>query len=140
MNSLPKNIIVYADDDPDDLDLVKEAFSKYSQNVELVTFDDGGSILAYLSSFENTPCLIILDINMPILDGKEVLVRLRKIDQYESTPVVLFSTSCLPTDKIFAGQYNAGVVAKPLAMQQMETITDLFIDHCTEDIRKRIRR
>ena len=43
----PKGLVLYADDDPDDIDLVSEAFSEYAQNVELVTFSDGIELLRY---------------------------------------------------------------------------------------------
>lgn len=139
----PKNIVLYADDDPDDLELVQEAFARYSKDVEVLSFSDGMSALSYLhnfSSFDPTPCLIILDINMPMLNGKEVLVRLRQIQRFEAVPVVLFTTSSQPQDKSFAKRYNAGFVTKPLDAKQMHLITDQFIDHCTEEIRNKIRR
>jgi CheY-like chemotaxis protein len=139
----PKNIVVYADDDPDDIELVEEAFRQYANNVEVVTFQDGSQALSYLKNLSNAdplPCLIILDINMPVLNGKEALVRLRQLDQYEAVPVVLFTTSSMPIDKNFAAHYNAGFVTKPLGFEQMEIITHQFIDHCTEESRKKMRR
>ena len=139
----PKNIVLYADDDPDDLELVQDAFARYSNNVEVVSFMDGISALSYLqelSPLEPSPCLVILDINMPVLNGKEALMRLRQMERFESVPVVLFTTSSQPYDKTFASRYKAGFVTKPLDVKQMRIITDQFIDHCAEEIRKKIRR
>lgn len=140
---MPKNIVFYADDDTDDLDLVQDAFARYSKNVEVLTARDGSQALHYLSSLSEadpTPCLIILDINMPAMNGKEVLKHIRTIERYESVPVVLFTTSSFPQDESFAKKYNAGFVTKPLDVKQMEVITELFIDHCTDEIKKSIRR
>jgi CheY-like chemotaxis protein len=139
----PKNIVLYADDDSDDLELVQEAFTRYSKNVDVVTARDGSQALSYLqrlSDEDTAPCLIILDINMPVINGKEVLKRLRDIDRFGSVPVVLFTTSSLPQDQGFAKKYNAGFVTKPLDVAQMEVITELFIDHCADDIKKSIRK
>ncbi|HWJ89862.1 MAG TPA: response regulator [Flavisolibacter sp.] len=139
----PKNIVLYADDDADDLELVQDAFARYSKNVDVVTVSDGSQAIQYLTRLRDVdprPCLVILDINMPILNGKEVLIRLRQLDQFESTPVVLFTTSSLPQDQSFAKKYNAGFVTKPLDVSQMKVITELFIDHCADDIKKKIRR
>ncbi len=139
----PKNIVVYADDDPDDLELVQDAFAQYSNNVEVVSFIDGISALSWLQSlspFDPKPCLVILDVNMPVLNGKEVLIRIRQLENFESLPVVLFTTSSQPQDKSFAAQYGAGFVTKPLDIKQMEIITDQFINHCAEEIRNKIRR
>ncbi len=139
----PKNIVLYADDDTDDLELVQEAFSRYSKNVEVVTVKDGSQVLSYLqrlSDEDPMPCLVILDINMPVLNGKEVLKRLRDYDRFEALPAVLFTTSSLPQDQNFASKYHAGFVTKPLDVAQMEVITELFIDHCNDEIKKSIRR
>jgi CheY-like chemotaxis protein len=142
--SLPqKHFVIYADDDQDDLDFVKEAFSKYSRDVEVLTFGNGSTVLSYLSSlspFEPAPCLIILDINMPLIDGKEVLTRLRQSEVFESVPVILFTTSSLPKDKRFADEHKASLVTKPLSVQHMQAVTDRFIDHCTEEVREKIRK
>ena len=141
--AMPKNIVLYADDDSDDLELVQDSFSLYSKNVEVVTMRDGSQALSYLNRLSDDdplPCLIILDINMPVINGKEVLKNLRDLPRFETVPVVLFTTSSLPQDEKFAKKYNAGFVTKPLDVSQMEVITELFIDHCADVIRKNIRR
>jgi CheY-like chemotaxis protein len=139
----PKNIVLYADDDIDDLELVQEAFAQYARDVEVVTARDGKEALNFLqklTAFDPKPCLIILDVNMPILDGKETLVTIREMPHLEDVPVVLFTTSSMPVDKSFAKQFKAGFITKPLDIKQMEIITEQFIDHCTDEIKKKIRR
>jgi CheY-like chemotaxis protein len=135
--------VLYADDDPDDLMLVKEAFTRYSDNVEVVTATDGEQAVSYLSSldhFEPAPCLIILDINMPRLDGKEALKRIRTLQRFNDIPVVLFTTSSYTVDREFARQHKAGFITKPLDVRQIESIADQFVQHCTDEIKKSIRK
>ena len=139
----PKNIVFYADDDLDDLELVKDAFAQYAKDVEVLTATDGSKALSYLSNlkkYDTIPCLIILDVNMPVIDGKETLLRLRELEHFQEVPVVLFTTSSQPIDKSFAQRYNAGFITKPIDVKQMEFIADKFIDHCADDIKNRIRR
>lgn len=139
----PKHIIVYADDDPDDIELVEDAFKKYASNVEVITFMDASQALSYLKGLPDgdpLPCLIILDINMPLLSGKDALIRLRQMNKFEAVPVVLFTTSSMPIDKTFAQHHKAGFITKPLGYEQMEMITKQFINHCTEDTQKKIKR
>lgn len=139
----PKHIVLYADDDLDDLQLVKEAFEQYASNVEVITVQDGLEALNFLnglSDYDPSPCLVILDINMPRLDGKETLKKMRSLEKLEEVPVVLFTTSSQPMDKHFAHQYKAGFLTKPIDVRQMEIITDQFIEHCTDEIKKNIRR
>ncbi len=118
-------------------------FNRYSANVEVVTVKDGNEALSYLknlSQFDPSPCLVILDINMPRMNGKEALVKLRQMERFESVPVMLFTTSSMPMDMDFATRYKAGFLTKPIDIRQMDLVTDLFIDHCTEEIRKNIRK
>jgi len=138
-----KNVVLYADDDQDDLDLVREAFSRFSHNVELVTVTDGFQVLSFLknlSALDQTPCLIILDINMPRLNGKETLMQLREMDRYKDVPTILFTTSTQPKDQAFAQQYKAGFLTKPIDVTQLDFIADQFINHCIEEIKRDIGR
>jgi CheY-like chemotaxis protein len=138
-----KNIVFYADDDVDDLELVQDAFNRYTNNVEVVTAKDGVQALSYLKSLNDhtpTPCLIILDINMPVLNGRDVLKKIKEMPPLASVPVVLFSTSSSTMDKEFAKKYEAGFITKPLDVSQMEMITELFVEHCRDEIKRTIRK
>jgi CheY-like chemotaxis protein len=139
----PKSLVLYADDDPEDIELVSEAFQSFAQNVELLTFPDGIELLNFIETidpFHASPCLFILDINMPRLDGKETLRRLRRLESFSEVPAVLFSTSSLPADASFAKNFNAGFVTKPLHTNQVHMIIDEIIDHCSDEVKKNIRR
>lgn len=143
LTPLPKHLVLYADDDPDDIEFVESAFSATTQNVELVTAYNGFDALEYLKglkSFDPDPCLIILDVNMPGMSGKETLVHIRQMDRFIKVPIVLFTTSSLEQDIRFAQKHNAGFVTKPLDSIQMERITDTFIEHCADEVKRNIRR
>jgi CheY-like chemotaxis protein len=137
----PKSLVLYADDDPDDIELISEAFQAYSNDLELMTFSDGIELLKFIESidpFHASPCLFILDINMPRLNGKETLRRLRRLDSFADVPAVLFSTSSLPADAAFAKNFNAGFVTKPLHTNQVHHIIDEIIQHCSDNVKKNI--
>lgn len=139
----PKSLVLYADDDPEDVELVSEAFQVYAHNVELMTFSDGIELLNFIETidpFHAAPCLFILDINMPRLNGKETLRRLRRLESFAEVPAVLFSTSSLPADAAFAKNYNAGFVTKPLHTNQVHMIIDEIIEHCSDEVKKMIRK
>jgi CheY-like chemotaxis protein len=139
----PRHLVLYADDDPDDQEFVQTAFSANTLNVELVMVKDGVEALEYLNNLsvlDPNPCLIILDINTPRLNGKETLKKIKQMERFRNTPVVLFTTSSMPQDKSFALQHGAGFVTKPLDSTQMQMITNQFIEYCDEEIRKNIRK
>ena len=138
-----KHIILYADDDADDLFFLQEAFERYSQHVEIRTALDGQEAIELLEALPEDlppPCLIILDINMPRINGKEAFYRIRQMERFRETPVVFFSTSGMPADKDFAQRNNIGYMVKPLDIRQVMVMADQFIGYCTDDIKERLRR
>ena len=96
--------------------------------------------LEKLTPFDPNPCLVILDVNMPLMNGKETLLKIREMSRFQNIPVVLFTTSSTDFDKSFAEKYNAGFVTKPLDNRQMKEITDKFIEHCTDEVQRNIRK
>lgn len=139
----PSSLVLYADDDPDDIELVSQAFKEHARNVELVTFTDGVEMLRFVEQLDPlhpTPCLAIIDINMPRLNGRETLRKLRKMERFSHIPVVLFSTSSMPVDASFAKNYNAGFVTKPLHTQQIHLIINEIIEYCPDEVKKIIRK
>jgi CheY-like chemotaxis protein len=108
-----------------------------------MTFPDGIELLNFIETinpFHASPCLFILDINMPRLNGKETLRRLRTIESFTEVPAVLFSTSSLPSDAAFAKSFNAGFVTKPLHTNQIHLIIDQIIDHCSDEVKENIKK
>ncbi|MCW3074398.1 MAG: response regulator [Flaviaesturariibacter sp.] len=142
--SLPtRSLVLYAEDDTDDRELLTEIFAEYAAIIELVTFGTGQELLDYLKSLhplQPQPCLVILDINMPILDGKATLKTLRQTDRFDSVPVVLFTTSTLPHEAAFAEKHSAGFVTKPIHLGQVHQIVDQMLQHCTDSFKRRVER
>ncbi|MEJ7912466.1 MAG: response regulator [Chitinophagaceae bacterium] len=140
---MQKSIVLYADDDKDDIELVQDAFRRYSKNVDFHSFTNGIELLSFIQALtaeDSQPCLIILDINMPLLDGRQTLLRIKQITGVESIPIILFSTSSMNVDKIWAVRHGAGFITKPLNIQQMEFIIGQFIDHCADEVQHRIKK
>jgi CheY-like chemotaxis protein len=136
-----KHVVLYADDDADDLMLVRKAFENYASNVDVVTSVDGVQALSYLKNLNEldpAPCLIILDLNMPRMNGKEALIAIRSIERFDDIPIVLFTTSSFLLDKQMAQRYNASFLTKPLNAKDMQTIAAQFIAHCSEETKKSI--
>jgi len=133
-----KLLVLYADDDPDDIQYVNEAFQEYADNIELLAFSDATTLLQCIRTRQITtlPCLVILDINMPRLDGKQALKMLRNIEGYESVPVVLFSTSTSTQDARFAKENGAEFISKPLNQKQMQIIVTKFLERCRQEAEK----
>jgi CheY-like chemotaxis protein len=138
-----KHIVLYADDDADDLMLIREAFDDFASNVEVVTFGDGKQAVTYLQNLspnDPAPCVIVLDINMPLMSGKEALAAIRTMERFENIPVILFTNSSLLHDKNFATQYNAGFITKPFDMNEMQNIPSQLMEYCPDDVKDAIEK
>jgi CheY-like chemotaxis protein len=91
--SKPK--IYIADDDLDDQELLLSAFQQLTDSHHLTVVNNGTELLNLLSltDDEGLPCLIVLDYNMPGLNGKQVLTRLQNAPRYRQIPKVIYTTS-----------------------------------------------
>src|SRR5437763_8826702 len=135
-----KHTIVYAEDDLDDLFMVQQAFEKYNSDIEIFHAPDGFETLRYLNNLKENdplPCLIILDINMPGMDGRETLIRIKQSERFNDVPVVMFTTSSSDADKHFARKWKADFITKPFLYSELEDLARSFSDLCNFEIKKR---
>ncbi len=87
-----KPLIVMADDDEDDLMFARESFEACGVSGKFVTFSGGNELIQFL--FESrVPDLILLDINMPLVDGYAVVEKIAGVERFHAIPVVVLSTS-----------------------------------------------
>lgn len=85
--------ILLIDDDEDDQDIFKEAASIVMPGIECVVAKDGEHGFISLESFSTLPDYIFLDVNMPKMDGKEFLKRLKAHPAFANIPVIIYTTS-----------------------------------------------
>ena len=138
-HSRPAKILV-AEDDPDDRLVVREALNdaRLANNVEFV--EDGVELLDYLNhrgSYQSLdepflPGLILLDLNMPRMDGREALAVIKGDPNLRRIPVIVLTTSQIDEDIL--GTYDLGVnsfITKPVTfdglVRIMRSVTDYWI-------------
>lgn len=91
--------ILSIEDNEADFTLLKKALEKIPNlSLDIININNGRDALVFLRKKENfksapTPNIIILDINLPCIDGKEILKIIKTDDNYKSIPVIIFSTS-----------------------------------------------
>ena len=118
-----ESYVVYVDDDPDDRMFFKEGFNSI-KDYDLLTLVNGFELLLYLKqrSTKEMPRLIVLDINMPVMDGMEALSLLKNNDNYKDIPVVMFSTSSNPTQVAYCKDLNTDFFIKPTKYGEIKNI------------------
>lgn len=116
--------ILIAEDDPDDLFLMQRALQQLRPDLRLAAARDGIELFDYLCrcSADTLPQLIVVDLNMPLMDGREVLCKLHGDARYAALPVVVMSTSVEPEDFRYAQAHGArDMLSKP------ETFTEMVL-------------
>ena len=110
-----KKYILYAEDDHDDFEILKNVLEEVNQDVALVQVSNGNDVIKYLQQLAPSqyPSVILMDMNMPILNGKETLKLLKTDDHFKSIPVKMFSTATSPTDEKLIEQTGSQVIKKP---------------------------
>lgn len=109
-------VVWIVDDDPDDQYLFELAFRTLKPPVQVKLLSDGEDLLPALQESDRLPSLIVLDLNMPRVDGFEALKQLRMSAIYKKLPVVVLTTSTRYEDREKA--FNLGAnefLTKPTA-------------------------
>lgn len=81
--------IFYLDDDLDDLDFFKEIAEEIGYDVE--NFTNGKMMLDKLETSNQKPLVIVLDVQMPVLNGEEILEIIKKNDKTKNIPIIMIS-------------------------------------------------
>lgn len=127
--------VLYADDDPEDRMLVKEAWTESRLANPLHFVEDGEELLDYLHrrgkyiglADMRLPGMILLDLNMPRMDGREALQHIKSDPRLRLIPIVVLTTSKAEED-IFRA-YDLGVnsfIVKPVTFQSLVDLTLAF--------------
>ena len=122
-----------ADDDPEDIELIEDAILSLEPKAKLHKFSDGHSALEYLhaASDDDLPCLIILDYNMPELNGSEVLSFMKSKKRYNPIPKVVLSTSnAYIHEHECINNGAAEYIVKPDNVKGLEVVAKKLLTYC----------
>jgi CheY-like chemotaxis protein len=93
----------------------------------------GMEVLNKLVRKGNTPSLLLLDVNMPGMNGRDVLIKMKQNDLLKEIPVTLFTTSNSALDKTLASKYKADFISKPHSFTNLEQVVGKVISDCCLD-------
>lgn len=131
MDAMNKAIILYAEDDHDDFESVKEALEQLSPNYQLIQAKNGTEVLSYFEKEDCTvPCLVVLDLNMPVMNGNETLVWLKDKPQYRKIPVMIFTTSSREEDVKLCQKHGCTFFRKPTLYRDLLHVVQTMIYMC----------
>ena len=124
-----KTFILIAEDDADDRFLLQTAFEErgYSDKIEFV--HNGVELMQYLenngSSSDKFPCFILMDLNMPKKDGRQVLEEIKRNPRFKQIPVIVFTTT--KNEMEIRRCYELGAntyIVKPISFEALLHVVD----------------
>jgi CheY-like chemotaxis protein len=129
--------VLLVEDDPGDVLLIREAFDFNKVHNNLKVVNDGEQALAYLKNEgayadANRPDLVLLDLNLPRKDGREVLAEVKADERLRTIPIVVLTTSEAEEDVLKSYQLHANAyVTKPVDFERfvaiVRQIDDFFV-------------
>lgn len=115
LNNHENRYILLVEDDEVDRMTVKRAIRKLKIPNELITAENGEEALDLLNNSEELPWFILMDINMPRMNGLELLKVMKSNERLKIVPVIMLTTSAQDEDRYQSFQNSvAGYVIKPV--------------------------
>lgn len=121
-------VVLLVEDSPGDVRLLQEAFRDSTETILLHVATDGIEAIAFLKQEGDhapapRPDLILLDLNLPRLDGREVLAIIKQDDSLKLIPTIILTMSDAETDILKSYQLHAnGYLTKPVQLEAFEMV------------------
>jgi CheY-like chemotaxis protein len=129
--------VLIVDDDPGDVLMIEEALESIAAPRAVFVVNDGEEALAFLRQAGDytaapRPDVVLLDLNMPRMDGRQVLAEIKSDEELRSIPVVVLTTSQAPADIVSSYSLHANAyVTKPMNLDELTSvihkIDDFFV-------------
>ncbi len=126
--------VLLVEDSPGDVRLTQEAFREAAPNVHLHVTHDGVEAMAFLEhqgqyGHAPRPDLILLDLNLPKMDGREVLIRIKENDEFRTIPTIILTTSDAESDIVKSYKLKANCyLCKPVQLDEFDGLVKSIYD------------
>jgi chemotaxis family two-component system response regulator Rcp1 len=126
--------VLLVEDSPGDVRLTQEAFREANRTIHIDVASDGAEAMAFLRREGShvhapRPDLILLDLNLPKMDGREVLAHIKEDDGLKTIPTVILTTSRAEADILKSYQLQANCyLIKPVQLDEFEDVVKSIND------------
>ena len=115
-----KKILMIVDDDKDDRFFFRRAVKQINADYEVTEAQHGEEALEQLRKADQLPHYIFLDLNMPLMNGKECLAEIKKDEKLKNIPVIIYTTSTYKIDREITNKLGAAYfLTKPTDMNHL---------------------
>lgn len=121
--------LMLIDDDEEDQEIFNAALGHVSNEAKCVNYSDATKALSDLNAAQHYPDVIFLDLNMPIMNGQQFLVEIKKSQKLKHIPIIIFSTSSHAATINITKQLGAhDFVTKPGDFEKLKEILGRLIN------------
>jgi CheY-like chemotaxis protein len=141
MTTRPNEALLVAEDSNEDFRMLQRLMRRMAVQNPIYRCKTGDEVLDFLYQVGDyqspdvapRPSVILLDLNLPGIDGRDVLERLKQDISYREIPIVVFTTSANPKDIELCYQRGAnGYLVKPMDSSELEKIVQAFVEYWLE--------
>jgi CheY-like chemotaxis protein len=121
-------MLFITDDDSQDRFFLTEALSKKINRVEFKEFENGQALMENLNAEGPLPDLILLDLNMPVMNGYQALSEIKQQPVFKDIPVIIFTASSRPQDQDRCFELGCEkYITKPFSYDEYDQLADDII-------------
>ncbi|RYZ24164.1 MAG: response regulator [Chitinophagaceae bacterium] len=120
-----KDSVLWADDDADDLRIFNEAADEINHELEIITVQNGRELLDFLRDAvanDDLPSMIIMDMNMPLVSGREALAEIKNDEKLREIPIAVFTTSNSSLDLMYCSKFHVMMFTKPWTFPRVKDV------------------
>ena len=120
--------ILLIEDDLDDIEFLEEAFKNQGIDAHMDIATDGSAAVNYIRSGHYYPDIIILDLNLPKIHGRDVIIEIKSSDAFRHIPLLILTTSSAREDMEYAYSHGADkYLIKPTTLGQIRQTVNTIV-------------
>ncbi len=116
------------EDDLDDIEFLQEAFKNQGIEFDMDIANDGSAAVNHIRAARQYPDIIILDLNLPKIHGREIILEIKSSPSFQLLPLLILTTSSAREDMEYAYRHGADkYLIKPTTLEQIrETVNTIL--------------
>ena len=127
--------ILYVEDNPGEVFLLTDAVRKLDAQFQVRSLADGEQALRFLRTLDTHPCVIVLDLGLPKIDGSEVFRNLKSNPQLAAIPVVIFAEPRVRARLTAGGPSPDLFLSKPMDLEGYKVIAQQIVALCVPQVK-----
>ena len=118
-----KHLLIIEDSD-EDFEMISIILKDLNPQLQFTRYDDGMTAYEFISDRKNRiPDLVFLDLNLPEMDGREFILKIKQDPQLKRVPIIAFTTSNNPKDVNFCYEHGINAyVTKPVDLAELQNL------------------